>query len=584
MRRISRLYIVVLLSLFSTASFSQNKSFDYNYWIQILSSSEVTGDGDYIPLLDILDQYHDSARAIAIINTLNNVKGNHYFNARFACIKGIIVHFYKSYNSTSDFSQLASYSLSEAYKTENKKFVAFTSFWCGTLMSVCQELELGFTYRLKSEEIFSEIGYDGTNIVLNWMMLGEALFHTKDYNKSIFYTKKALSAWKPVSDSANNLRAKFYNTIDQDYEQLEQLDSALVYLDSSIHIAQNNPNPVWEGISSGFKGQVLFKLGEYAKAKPYLEYDYSVNRTSQPDIAAKSLQWLARINLIEGKKDSALIKARQSLYMLNNANPVVYLQSDHYREMTYTALADVFKLLNNTDSFYFYSGLLTKLHDSIQKVALLSSTKIVQMKIDNENIQRAVHELEKEKSNDIIKRNVMIAFLAMLVAIVLLYINRLRLKQRMKDQIAIQEKRAAEAELLMAHDQMKLFTENIIEKTTLIERLNSQIQNNEQNAEHQHIIDELTHQTILTESDWDNFKRLFEKIHPLFFANLKEKASDITIAEQRMAALTRLNLTSRQIASMLGISVDSVHKTRQRLRSRLHVPSEANLEEMVGNI
>jgi DNA-binding CsgD family transcriptional regulator len=49
-----------------------------------------------------------------------------------------------------------------------------------------------------------------------------------------------------------------------------------------------------------------------------------------------------------------------------------------------------------------------------------------------------------------------------------------------------------------------------------------------------------------------------------------------------MAALTRLNLTSRQIASMLGISVDSVHKTRQRLRQRLHIPAEINLEETVA--
>ena len=63
-----------------------------------------------------------------------------------------------------------------------------------------------------------------------------------------------------------------------------------------------------------------------------------------------------------------------------------------------------------------------------------------------------------------------------------------------------------------------------------------------------------------------------------------EKFIDITISEQRMAALTRLRLTTSQVASMLGISVDSVHKSRQRLRQRLQVGTVVNLDEVVANL
>jgi DNA-binding CsgD family transcriptional regulator len=63
---------------------------------------------------------------------------------------------------------------------------------------------------------------------------------------------------------------------------------------------------------------------------------------------------------------------------------------------------------------------------------------------------------------------------------------------------------------------------------------------------------------------------------------LKDSFPDITSAEQRMAALTRLRLTTRQIASMLGISVDSVHKSRQRLRQRLNLAADASLEEVLS--
>ena len=79
-------------------------------------------------------------------------------------------------------------------------------------------------------------------------------------------------------------------------------------------------------------------------------------------------------------------------------------------------------------------------------------------------------------------------------------------------------------------------------------------------------------------------KTLFEKIHPLFFQQLKQKAADITLAEQRMAALTRLQLTSKQMAAMLGISVDSVHKTRQRLRQRLQLSNDINLDEYIAAV
>lgn len=173
----------------------------------------------------------------------------------------------------------------------------------------------------------------------------------------------------------------------------------------------------------------------------------------------------------------------------------------------------------------------------------------------------------------------------MLVSIaLLLYLNRIRLKQKRRQEFAMKEKNAAEAELMAAKEEMKKITENAVEKTALVEKLTAQLSHREYNAEQEQLINEITRQTILTEEEWENFKQLFEKIHPGFFIRLREKSRDITLAEQRMAALTRLNLTARQMASMLGISVDSVHKTRQRLRQRLQFSTETNLEETLSAI
>src|SRR6185295_8907976 len=122
------------------------------------------------------------------------------------------------------------------------------------------------------------------------------------------------------------------------------------------------------------------------------------------------------------------------------------------------------------------------------------------------------------------------------------------------------------------------------EKTNLIEKLESQVKGKQVTSEQHAIMAELSQQTILTEDDWHKFKALFEKIYPGFFRKLKERATDITLAEQRMAALTRLHLTTKQMSSMLGISVDSVHKTRQRLRQRLQIGTDESLEDTIVSL
>ena len=51
-----------------------------------------------------------------------------------------------------------------------------------------------------------------------------------------------------------------------------------------------------------------------------------------------------------------------------------------------------------------------------------------------------------------------------------------------------------------------------------------------------------------------------------------------------MAALTRLHLSTNQIASILGISANSVYKTKQRLRQRLNIDAEASIEEAIAKM
>ena len=86
---------------------------------------------------------------------------------------------------------------------------------------------------------------------------------------------------------------------------------------------------------------------------------------------------------------------------------------------------------------------------------------------------------------------------------------------------------------------------------------------------------------ILTDADWASFKIYFENAHPGLLNRLRSAFSSLTDAEERLFLLIKLNLTTKEIASILGIAPSSVKKTRNRLRKRLEIEEDTHLEEFV---
>jgi len=333
------------------------------------------------------------------------------------------------------------------------------------------------------------------------------------------------------------------------------------------------------GIVSGNMAQVLYMQGKYDTAYVLLKNDYgSSKKSGYYDNAANSLQWAARANLARGNKTAALAEAREAFQLLKLWPDANYLRNAYY------TTTQIFRQMGNYDSAFYYNNLWSAINDSLEKVVATSSLAITKARLNDETSRYNIQTLNRERKAQLLLRNIIILAIALISLFALLMVNRKILKTKMKMEKVEREKVLMEQEMDSAREQLKMFTTNIIEKTNLIEKLESQIRDKGTTSEQYSIISELSEQTILTEEDWNKFRSLFEKIYPGFFIKLREKFPDVTLAEQRMAALTRLRLTTRQIASMLGISVDSVHKSRQRLRMRFQVSTDANLDELVANL
>jgi len=83
---------------------------------------------------------------------------------------------------------------------------------------------------------------------------------------------------------------------------------------------------------------------------------------------------------------------------------------------------------------------------------------------------------------------------------------------------------------------------------------------------------------------WNEFESRFENVHESFYLNLNKLYPTLTPGEKRLCALLRLNLSSKDIATLTYQNPQSVDMARYRLRKKLNLNPEENLIDFLINI
>jgi len=76
---------------------------------------------------------------------------------------------------------------------------------------------------------------------------------------------------------------------------------------------------------------------------------------------------------------------------------------------------------------------------------------------------------------------------------------------------------------------------------------------------------------------WNDFSNHFKNVFPNFNKNLSTKFPELTPAEVKLASLLRLKLSTKEIASLIFITPESVKTARNRLRKKLKLSPQENL-------
>ena len=84
--------------------------------------------------------------------------------------------------------------------------------------------------------------------------------------------------------------------------------------------------------------------------------------------------------------------------------------------------------------------------------------------------------------------------------------------------------------------------------------------------------------------DWANFEEQFDLLHSDFFKNLKADFPKLTLAEAKLCMFLKMKLSTKEIANQLNLSVRGVETRRYRLRKKLQIGKEMDLEAFLDRV
>jgi DNA-binding CsgD family transcriptional regulator len=183
-------------------------------------------------------------------------------------------------------------------------------------------------------------------------------------------------------------------------------------------------------------------------------------------------------------------------------------------------------------------------------------------------------------------------FLAIVIGV--LFIDNQKRKHRQEKQLLSAEDELQKAELkimtdLLEYNQQKLslYTENLLRKNEIVGQLESKLKSVVENASgefgsEEKLMEDFSGVRILTDDDWEEFKLLFDGVHRGLLERLLISYENLTLAEQRLFLLMKLDLSTKEIANILGVSPESIKKGRYRLKKKLNVLDEQSLQEFIS--
>lgn len=467
-----------------------------------------------------------------------------------------------------------------------------------------------------------------TNLSLKHWQLGNFYLSAGVFSEAIDQFNQALLHLKDKSDT---LQVTVKNSIGMAELSLKNFAQAEAYFNEAIQESIMLNYKRGQAISKSFLGSCLEKEGNYKMALKY-QNESLVLFESLHDMQGLALvnenlgsiyEDLENYDLAYDYFNTAysLVKGQGSpkeVNVLNNLGDVNRKKGNYQKALYYTNDAlSLAKLLGDGNQLasankdlsktYVFLGDFQKAFFHMQEAERINEEGFYAQNTDQFNLLQTVYETNKkeakirflEQENELNKtrRNLLSVLLAGGCLMVIGLYSYLLKRRKAKTQIQEYQKRLLETKLekqtlieenLQNEIQLKTaalskYSLHLSQKNKVLHNLSTTLKNigdrnNMDIPKKLKVLAKDIDHSLKYEHEWKEFVNYFSDIHPHFLKKLSNYTQEkLSSAELRLAILLRLNLSSKEIASILRVTPDSIRVARHRLRKKLAIAQKEQL-------
>lgn len=410
------------------------------------------------------------------------------------------------------------------------------------------------------------------------------------WKEALQLSREALSDLQGGNDTTGT-EGLVYSSFGGIFDHLGEPDSSVFYYNKALSFFRSTGNVIYLPNALLKVAMADAKAGKYVPAETAVNEALSVaGRTGNKQSIVLSWIALGRIcllrNFMDTKTDAAFDAAGKIAGELSDQS---------FRLNVLTAKTELAEKRGDFRQAFALQREITAIQDSLRTAEKDRAIATLQVQFDVASKDRKLELLQREGevtrlTNTLLWGSIVVILVVAIFTVLML--RRLRKRDRdllqskvevalIKEEQQEERHRHLQQELSMKEQQLSGMALQMLQKNELLLDLKAQLEGESNPAVLAGSLQKMIQRGLNQEKDWDDFNRYFEGLNASFYDRVKQNFPDITPNDLRICALIRLNLSSKEMAGILNISADSVKTARYRLRKKLALNTEENLNEFI---
>jgi DNA-binding CsgD family transcriptional regulator len=481
-----------------------------------------------------------------------------------------------------------------AEKNNDTKGKAEALLYLG-ITSYGSSLSNGLSYALKALSEFKKLEKSqpdiaGTGRGKCLQLIGTIKAREGKLNESLSLSLESAKIMEQYQDTTATLGIA-YTLLGNVYNKLNKKDSAEFYFKKALRQHQSNNSLAYLPVAYCNVAAIALQKNQAQSSKSYYELanaiaDSTLNRQAKVGALTGLGKWYLTVPKDYRKTDSLLA---QALKIANGLTDKAYLIK------VLTERKNLQKIQGNFAEALKTEEQITVIKDSVFSREKEHVTRSLELQFDIAEKERIIESVKRENAGT--KRTnyylcgiiLTVCLTSFLVFVLLKRINkRDKLLLKTKDELmeAIEDKKKTmeqkmSNEIEFRESQLSALTIQMVQKNDLLLLLKEKLDSDKNEDT---VISKIINKGLNQDKEWDDFNAHFESINKNFYTRIKQAFPSISPNELRVCALIKMNLSIKEMASILNISPDSVKTARYRLRKKLQLNTEDNLTEFILNL